>query len=241
VTQARRALIGGAAAPYRLSGRFAWHFARGKLRRDPVFTALVERGWIPSGAYVLDLGCGQGLLAAWLAAAQRVWDQGAWPTMWPSPPTSVRVRGIELMPADVRRARAALGEKAQIECADIREAGFGKADVVVILDVLHYMDYATQDSILMRARAALEPRGTLLLRVGDAAGGLRFRFSHWVDKIVTVARGHRLGPLYCRGIDEWRRALERLEFDVEGHPMSARTPFANVLLVCRLSGPPTDD
>ena len=40
VAQARRALIGRASAPYRPSGRFAWHFARGKLSRDPGFTAL---------------------------------------------------------------------------------------------------------------------------------------------------------------------------------------------------------
>ena len=44
IAQARRALIGRASAPYRPSGRFAWHFARGKLNRDPVFTALFERG-----------------------------------------------------------------------------------------------------------------------------------------------------------------------------------------------------
>ena len=237
VAQARRALIGTASAPYRMSGRFAWHFARGKLRRDPVFTALFEQGWIPNRTRLLDLGCGQGLLAAWLLAAPRVWDQGAWPAMWPAPPTSVRVRGIELMSADVRRAQAALGSKAQIECADIREARFGEADVVVILDVLHYMDYAAQDSVLMRARAALEPGGVLLLRVGNAAAGLRFRISQWVDRVVTVARGHRPGPLYCRSLDEWRSALERLGFEVEGHPMSAGTPFANVLLVCRVGGP----
>ena len=156
--------------------------------------------------------------------------------MWPAPPKSVHVRGIELMLADVERANAALGGSAQFECADIREAGFGNADVVVILDVLHYMDYAAQDSVLRRVRTALDPRGLLLLRVGNAAAGLRFRISRWVDHVVTVVRGHRPGPLYCRSVDEWRAVLECLDFRVEGHPMSAGTPFANVLLVARLGG-----
>jgi SAM-dependent methyltransferase len=198
---------------------------------------LFERGWIPNGARVLDLGCGQGLLAAWLMAAARIWEQGGWPATWPAPPKSVHVRGIELMPADVRRAKAALGATAEFECADIREAGFGNADVVVILDVLHYMDYAAQDSVLVRVRAALDPHGVLLLRVGNAAGGLRFRISRWVDHVVTVVRGHRPGALFCRSVDEWHAALERMGFNVEGHPMSAGTPFANVLLVARLRDP----
>jgi len=100
--------------------------------------------------------------------------------------------------------------------------------------VLHYMDYAAQDAVLARVRAALEPRGVLLLRVGNAAAGLPFQISRWVDHVVTVVRGHRPGPLYCRSVDEWLVALERLGFNVEGHPMSAGTPFANVLLVARL-------
>jgi SAM-dependent methyltransferase len=63
-------LIDAASAPYRAAGRFAWHFARGKLRGDPVFAALLAQGLLAGRARVLDLGCGQGLLAAWLLAAR---------------------------------------------------------------------------------------------------------------------------------------------------------------------------
>ena len=35
-----------ASAPYRSAGRFAWHFARGKLGMDPVFRHLLSRGLI---------------------------------------------------------------------------------------------------------------------------------------------------------------------------------------------------
>ncbi|HEX2539735.1 MAG TPA: methyltransferase type 11, partial [Caldimonas sp.] len=64
-----RSLIDGASEPYRRAGRFAWHFARGKLRWDPVFGHLVERGLIAPRARVLDIGCGQGLLASLVDAA----------------------------------------------------------------------------------------------------------------------------------------------------------------------------
>jgi SAM-dependent methyltransferase len=234
VRAVRNALVETASAPYRPAGRFAWHFARGKLSADPVFTALLARGLIPDAARVLDLGCGQGLLAAWLRAAEQVHARGAWPAQWPGAPRAVRVHGIELMASDVRRAQAALGADADIIRGDVRNAGLPNADVVVILDVLHYLDYAAQEDVLARVRSALAPRGLLLLRVGDADGGLPFRISAWVDRAVTFVRGHRLERLYCRPLAQWRAMLERLGFRVEVLPMSQGTPFANVLLVGRL-------
>ena len=213
-----RLLLDAATAPYRSAGRFAYHFARGKLSRDPAFGTIVQRGWIRPGSRVLDLGCGQGLLASLLLAA----DSGC------------QVRGIELMPTDARRANVALAGAADIVCGDIRHEDFGAADVAVILDVLHYIDYAAQDQVLRRLRAALQPDGLLLLRVGDADAGLPFRLGNLVDHVVVFVRGHRLVRLYCRPLTQWRKALESLGFGVEVMPMSHGTPFANVLLKARL-------
>lgn len=220
-----------AADRYRPAGRFAYHFARGKLGRDPVFAALLARGLIPEGARLLDLGCGQGLLAAWLEAARASHRGGQWAQSWPPPPRLGAFRGIELIPRDVERARRALGTLAQIECADMRSAEFGKADVVIILDVLHYMDPPAQEQVLQRVRASIGPAGILLLRVGNAAGGWRFRTSRWVDAAVLYVRGHRQGRLYCRTLPAWLATLTSCGFSTRAIPMSAGTPFANVLLV----------
>src|SRR5580698_9496745 len=65
------ALLDTACEPYRNAGRFAYYFARGKLRADPVYRSILELGLLLGRARVLDLGCGQGLLAAWLQAAER--------------------------------------------------------------------------------------------------------------------------------------------------------------------------
>lgn len=229
----RSALLDAASAPYRAVSRFAWHFARGKLRGDPAFWALLERGLIPDGERLLDLGCGQGLLAAWLLAARNGHAAGEWPTSLPPPPQVGAMHGIELMVNDVARARAALGARAHFAVGDIRDAEFGRAHTVVILDVLHYLTYAEQDEVLARVRDALHPGGVLLLRIGDAEGGLPFCISKWVDHAVTFARGHRLAHLYCRPLAAWKPALEHLGFRLDAMPMSAGTPFSNVLLVGR--------
>jgi len=230
----RSALLDAAAAPYRAAGRFAWHFARGKLGGDPAFVAMLERGLIPHGHRLLDLGCGQGLLASWLLAARALADAGRWPGHWPGAPQLTTLHGIELMPRDVGRARAALGSRAVFDAGDIRSAAFGRADAIVILDVLHYIDGAAQDAVLRRVRDALLPSGTLLLRVGNADGGWGFRWSQWVDRTVMFLRGHGRVRLHCRRLADWQQALEALGFRVEAIPMSAGTPFANVLLVARL-------
>ena len=213
-----RRLLDAATARYRPAGRFAYHVARGKLGGDPAFAAIVHEGWIAPGSRVLDLGCGQGLLASLLAATG----------------SGCHVHGIELMPRDAQRATTALGDAARIVCGDIRSADFGTADTAVILDVLHYIDYDEQDRVLQRLRTALQPGGQLLLRVGDADAGLPFKLSNWVDHVVTFVRGHRLARLYCRPLGEWRRALEALDFQVEVVPLSHGTPFANVMLKARL-------
>lgn len=234
-----RSLIDQAAAPYRSAGQYAWRFAHGKLGGDPAFAALLARGLLTGRERVLDIGSGQGLLTAWLLTAQKSAQQGQWPKEWPAAPAPATVHGIELMQHDVDRANEALQAavtqgKASFVAADMREADFGKADAVVILDVLHYVPIADQDRVLRRVRDSLDHGGVLLLRIGDRAGGLRFTISYWVDAVVTTLRGHRLTRLYCRTLTEWQEALRALGFEVQVQPMSKGTPFANVMLVARV-------
>lgn len=229
----RNTVLDTASAPYRAAGRFARHFARGKLGNDPVFFGMLERGLLPDQARVLDLGCGQGLLAAFLLAARDTADRGLWPASWPAAPTPQAFRGIELMPRDVERAQRALGHRCEFVLGNICDTDFGEADAVVILDVLHYIDRAAQEAVLDRVRSALRPGGVLLLRIGDAGGGLPFKISNWVDHVVTWVRGHRLGTLHCRPLQDWRASLEQRGLHVDTMPMSSGTPFANVLLVAR--------
>ncbi|MBK6007562.1 class I SAM-dependent methyltransferase [Ramlibacter ginsenosidimutans] len=230
-----RRLLDGASAPYRSAGRFAWHFARGKLGYDPVFRHLLATGLVAPQARVLDIGCGQGLLASLLRACAALRAAGDWPAGWPAAPAGARITGIERMPRDVQRARAALAEDGGMRfvCGDMRTEAFPESDTVVILDVLHYVTHAEQEAVLARVRDALVPGGHLLLRVGDAGSRRGFAISQWVDRAVTRLRGHTVPPVYGRTLAEWIAQLRQLGLQVESRPMSAGTPFANVLLVAQ--------
>jgi SAM-dependent methyltransferase len=231
------ALHESATAPYRQAGSFAWHFARGKLGRDPVFRGLIERGLIgEQRGRVVDIGCGQGLFASLLDAMAAMQADGRWPLSWVGTPASAEYTGIELMPRDVARAERSLAHmspKPAFVCGDMCTATLPACDLVVILDVLHYVDLAAQEGVLNRVHAALAPQqGRLLLRVGDAASTRGFAISQWVDRTVTRIRGHKVSPTWGRPLADWIELLQRLGFnDVRSVPMSEGTPFANVLLV----------
>jgi SAM-dependent methyltransferase len=235
-----REIYGQACIPYRHASRWAWHWARGKLARDPVFRGMLERGDLRPGARVVDIGCGQGLVASLLHACAQAARRRAWPAAWPAAPSAVAYTGIELMPRDAARGNAALHGlpfAPRIVCADMREAEIPDCDLVVILDVLHYVDHAAQEWVLKRVRAALAGSsrpGRLLLRVGDAADTRGFKLSQVVDHVVTLVRGHRVPPTWGRPLTDWKALLHGLGFEVHGVPMSQGTPFANVLLVADL-------
>jgi SAM-dependent methyltransferase len=243
-----RTLHGAATAPYRRSGRFAWHFARGKLGRDPVFRGLLERGDLPPQARIVDIGCGQGLLASLLQSCAELQARGQWPAAWPVSASASAYTGVELMPRDVARAQAAIGTlplAPQLVCGDMCSAALPPCDVVVILDVLHYVDHAAQARLLAGVRDALRGGAAtrhpatgaarLLLRVGDAASTRGFAVSQWVDRAVTRIRGHRVAPTWGRPLADWVLLLQGLGFAVRSVPMSQGTPFANVLLVADLA------
>ena len=112
-------------------------------------------------------------------------------------------------------------------------------DLVVILDVLHYVDHEAQAALLARVRQALGPQGRLLLRVGDTDARRGFAVSQWVDRVVTTLRGHRVPPTWGRSVLQWGQLLQGLGFAVQAVPMSQGTPFANVLLIADVEGSPT--
>jgi len=230
-------LLNQASLPFLASGRFAYHFARGKLGGDCIFRELLQRGIFPSKGHYLDLGCGQGSLFAWLLAARRLYEQGHWPADWPTAPQLLSLRGIELMQKDVDRATLAFGADyllVRVEQGDMNQADFGRPDVITILDALHYFDHKQQLLVLRRVRAALPAGGLFLTRIGDADAGLLFHLSNFVDHVVCIARGHRLPRLYCRSLTEWKHLLNGLGFEVSSDAMSKGKLFANVMLVCRV-------
>lgn len=225
-------LLDAAASLYQ--DRSARQFARNKLRFDPVFIFLLRGGRLPGSGTLLDLGCGQGLLLALLLASRDRVEQGGWPRDWPRPP-QLALQGIEIDAERAATAQRALGDRARIVPADIRDAELPACAVVMLLDVLLYMEEDEQERVLRKAVDALEPGGLLLVREADAGAGFSFAMTRWGERLMEITRGRWRDRLRYRSAARWTALLSGFGLSVERVAMSEGTPFANLLFVCTKS------
>jgi uncharacterized protein (DUF2062 family)/SAM-dependent methyltransferase len=226
------ALVKVASDRYLGSGITAWEFARAKLRNDPIYRQVVTTGLLPERGRLLDVGCGQGLLLAIVAAARAAADEGTWPNGWATPPRHVTLVGVDLRPRVAQIAREALADVAVIEQVDARTLACGDqaADVIALFDMLHLMSGEEQETLLDALIAALPPGGRLLVREADAAGGWRFRFVRFGNWLTALTQRRWRQKFYFRTAAEWRALLARHGLQVDSAPMGT-VAFANVMIV----------
>jgi uncharacterized protein (DUF2062 family) len=211
----------------------AWEFARGKLRFDPIYRALVCGGLLErqnTRGTLIDIGCGQGLTLAVLSEARAYVGSGALPG---DAELAVfdRLIGVELRPRVAAIAAAALRDDAEITAADARRVGMEPADAVLFLDVLQMIPPDAQEALIASAAAALTPGGVIIIREADAGGGWRFRMVALGNRLKALAFGNWGQQWYFRSVAGWETCLARFGMRVETRPMGQGTPFANVVLL----------
>lgn len=220
-----------ASDPYLEAGVTVWEFARGKLRGDPVYRAILQPGLLVGGAALIDLGCGGGLA---LSAVHHAARTNASPR---AVPHFDRLIGVELRPRAARVARKALGDAAEIVVADACSYDLPLCSTVLLLDVLHMLPREAQEDLVARVAARLQPDGALVVREADAAGGAGFLFVRIGNRLKALVTRNWRQRFAFRTRDEWTALLARHGMRVEVTGAAVGTPFANLLVVGRNSGP----
>jgi predicted exporter/SAM-dependent methyltransferase len=161
-------------------------FARCKMRLDPMFERLGD--FLPEEGTILDIGCGQGVAAAFSLARSN----------------GLRVVGIDPDEDRVTVARFVLGERGTVEQGaapdDLPPVA---ARVVLCLDVIHHLDDNDLAATLEHVRKSLLPDGRLVMRATVPSAG-RVPFYRWLESMRLRLASRR--PRY-RGQAEIVRAL----------------------------------
>ena len=193
---------------------FAEHFAASRPVADPALTSILP--YLPYGAMILDVGCGNGRLAVLLDRER---------------PGSTYV-GVDAIPELIEEARAQQDRLSRTEAtfhvldvtrrgwiSDLPRAAF---DCVVMLAVLHHIpDFRLRARVLRDIADVLKPDGSTILSTWRflAHERIRRKIVAWDevnidedelepgDYLLDWKRGGR-GLRYCHMVDE--REVERL-------------------------------
>jgi SAM-dependent methyltransferase len=193
--------------------------ARALLLRDPMYPFLIEEGVLGSGARVLDLGCGRGLIGVLVGLFTRA-SEPRW------------YLGVDRLDRYVRAARQAMEDVpgCTVQTIDLRDFDPPSADVVIINDVLRFLPFTAQDALLRRLARALPPGARLFVREKDAAGGWRFAWRALLDTGKILIPGHPRHGHHYRRAGDLRNALLAAGFGVRDRAVTRAASPAWVLL-----------
>ena len=182
---------------YRYQGKFVEQFVFWKMRMDPLFKTLDRV--VPRQGFILDLGCGYGVATHWLAC----FTDGR------------SFLGLDYDEDKIRVAQRTAPEHPRIRfaVADILEAEYPPCDTILLLDVLHYWTPEKQQMILNKARQALRPGGTLVLRDGARAESDAHRRVHrWEIFATRIGHNKTVEGLHFQTLAEMEAMLRRAGF-----------------------------
>ncbi len=186
-----------------------------KLAMDPAYRTISEL--VGEVDTMIDLGTGLAVLPALLLLRGQ----------------ARRAVGVDWDAHKLQSARLALGTLPQLSLihADIRQSELPKADVIVLMDVLHYYSIDEQRRLLRRLAAVLNPQGCLIIRETN-----RHARSWVTQKIEALAVhwGWNKGPsLVFRSVAELQAELAELGMKCEEQAASSWVHRGNILIRAR--------
>ncbi len=199
-------------------------YAASKLRTDPLYSSvaavLLDQ---PVPPPLLDVGCGIGILAAYLRECGY------------SPP----ILGLDFDPSKIGAAQrvAARYPALEFQVADARQGLPTFSGSVAILDILQFFPAPQQEKLVREAALRVSPQGCLILRSGLRGPGWRFQVTRAADYFAKLAFWMKSAPVAYPDQKTLAAWLQDAGLSGEIRPLYGRTPFNNYLFAFRRPTP----
>ncbi len=173
------------------------------------FDLIEER--IPAEGRIIDLGCGYGLFANFLALRSN----------------RRQLIGIEKNARKVQYASRGL-DNTEFIVTDVKDYDLAGCSAITIIDVLHHLDsFEMQEELIRYCYTGLEKGGVLFIKDVCFEPYSKFFLTRIVDNMLYIG-----DTFYFRPWQEFKKLFETIGFEVEYVPLHAGTPYSTFGLRC---------
>lgn len=173
---------------------------------------------LPYQGTIIELGCGEGLLANYLAIS--------------SPKR--KIIGYEIVPERLARARKGV-KNASYYVTDIVDRPFPQADAFILFHVLHHLPGKdAQEKVLQKVKKSLRKRGKLIIVEVHVKPTLKYVAAWIADHFLVpwVFEKRFFTRAYFRKEEDWRRVLKKMGFKTIAREETLGRPFPNIIFEC---------
>lgn len=173
---------------------------------------------VPKEGKIADLGCGEGILANFLALT--------------SPKREIL--GMDKDRQRVKYATQGLPNTTFI-LGDIVKDQVPEADAILLVHVLHHLDsFREQAALLRKCKNRLKAGGKLIIVEVEPKPTLKFLVTWLTDHFFVpwIFEKRFYSPIFFQRTEEWLKVLQSLDLHCEAIPAEKGRPFTHVVFNC---------
>lgn len=177
---------------------------------------LEVESFIPQKGFIIDLGCGDGFFANYLAIASK----------------NRNVYGIELNKARIKEADKGL-KNTKFLNGDITKKEMPNADVIILFHVLHHLNsYNQQKKLLKECSGKIKKGGKLLIVEVEPKISYKYLLAWLVDHFLVpwIFEKRFYSPIYFRSSKEWIDIVDSMGFKSRVFNLEQGKPFPHILI-----------
>lgn len=175
---------------------------------------------VPKAGLILDLGCGDGFLANFLAIAG----------------PNRKIIGIEINANRIASADHDL-KNVKFTAGDVTKQKFPMADAIVLIDVLHHLSsFASQEKLLAYCSSRINKGGKLIISEIVKKPFLKYAFTYLTDAMIfpiLFEKKFFTTDFFYRDTWEWKSLLIKYGFKVIIKEAHLGKPFSHKIFICQ--------